>query len=333
MKILVTGGLGYIGSHISVELMLDGNDVTIVDNLDNSYFYTLEKINIISGREVKFIKADVRDFVCMCGILSNERFDAVIHLAGAKSLHESIRDPIKYYENNVCGTIVLLKAMERTGIKMLVFSSSATVYGIPSSSAITESFPLKPNSPYGMSKLMVEQILQDKVNSDASWRIAILRFFNPVGAHPSGLIGDAPKGIPNNLIPYVVQVAAKHRDVLSIYGNDYNTLDGSAIRDYIHVVDLARGHLQALQKLKNTFGVVKYNLGTGVGTSVLQIVQAFENATGEKVPYLIAPRRLGDIDQYFADSSLAEKELGWKASRNVKQMCEDAWRFHVRSCQ
>ncbi len=327
MKILVTGGLGYIGSHTCVELMAAGHEVVVVDNLSNSKPSVYERVCRIAGKAFVFVEADVRDGPCLQRLFTEHSIDAVIHFAGLKAVGESVAEPLLYYDNNISGSLVLFEAMERFGIKTLVFSSSATVYGDSASVPIFENFPLSATNPYGRSKLMVEDILRDVALADSTWRIALLRYFNPVGAHESGLIGEDPNGIPNNLLPYIAQVAEGRREHLSVYGQDYPTLDGTGMRDYIHVVDLALGHVKTLDKLAAGAGVYTYNLGTGRGNSVLEMVRAFEEASGKAVPYKIVGRRPGDIASCYADASLAERELGWKAERNIAQMCADSWRW------
>ena len=328
MKVLVTGGTGYIGSHTCVELMGAGHEVVILDNLCNSHIAVIGRIAQIAGKTPEFANADVRDVVAVRDVFSRHRFDAVIHFAGLKAVGESVEKPIEYYDNNVQGALVLCRAMKEAGVGMLVFSSSATVYGNPSSVPIREDAPLGATNPYGHSKLMVERILGDLAASDpASWRIALLRYFNPAGAHPSGLIGEDPQGIPNNLMPYVAQVAAGARDRLRIFGGDYPTRDGTGVRDYIHVVDLARGHLAAMETMQRKERGITVNLGTGRGISVLEAVRAFERASGRPIPYDLVARRAGDVAECYADASLAEKTLGWKATRTLEDMCRDAWRW------
>jgi UDP-glucose 4-epimerase len=326
-KILVTGGLGYIGSHTAVELMKAGNDVLIVDNLSNSKLSVLDRIGRIVGRQPGFVRADLRDRKAIGEIFSAADFNAVIHFAGLKAVGESVAKPLEYYDNNVTGSLVLFEAMAAAGVKQLVFSSSATVYGDPASVPIREDFPLSATNPYGRSKLIIEEILRDLHRSDAAWRIALLRYFNPVGAHAAGIIGEDPNGIPNNLVPYIAQVAVGKLRELSVFGGDYPTPDGTGVRDYIHVVDLAVGHLAALQALARREGVLTVNLGTGRGYSVLEMVRAFADASGRDVPYRIAPRRPGDIAQCYADPSLARELLGWQAERGIEAMCSDAWRW------
>ncbi|TFW18953.1 UDP-glucose 4-epimerase GalE, partial [Duganella callida] len=327
MKILVTGGLGYIGSHTCVELLAAGHQVVVVDNLVNSNAGVAARIAAIAGQPCQFVEADVRDRAALQQLFARERIDAVIHFAGLKAVGESVQQPLRYYDYNVHGTQVLLETMAEAGVKTLVFSSSATVYGDPHAVPILEDFPLQATNPYGRSKLMIEQILRDVGLADAGWKIALLRYFNPVGAHESGLIGEDPNGIPNNLMPYIAQVAEGRRAQLAIFGNDYPTVDGTGVRDYIHVVDLALGHVKTLQRLAEVGGVLTYNLGTGRGNSVLQMVHAFEQASGRRIPYQFAPRRAGDIAQCYADPGLAERELGWRAARGIEQMCADTWRW------
>jgi UDP-glucose 4-epimerase len=327
MKILVTGGLGYIGSHTCVELIEAGHQPIVFDNLSNSQRSVLGRVERISGQPLTFIEGDIRDGAALDAVFGAHRIDAVIHFAGLKAVGESVSQPLRYYDNNVSGSLVLFEAMARHQVKSLVFSSSATVYGDPVSVPIREDFALSATNPYGRSKLIIEDMLRDLIKADPSWRIALLRYFNPVGAHESGLIGEEPNGIPNNLLPYIAQVAEGRREFLSVYGGDYPTPDGTGMRDYIHVVDLAIGHVKTLSKLATGCGVVTYNLGTGRGNSVLEMVRAFERASGKQVPYRIVARRPGDIAACFADASLAESELGWTAKRDVARMCADAWRW------
>jgi UDP-glucose 4-epimerase len=329
--ILVTGGTGYIGSHTVVELMNAGFEVLIVDNFCNSKASVLDRIERIVGRRPAFVEADVRDRLAMRTLFADHRFDAVIHFAGLKAVGESVEQPLRYYDNNIHGSLVLFEAMAEAGVKSLVFSSSATVYGDPHTVPIREDFPLSATNPYGRSKLIVEEILGDVAHADATWHIALLRYFNPVGAHDSGLIGEDPNGIPNNLMPYISRVAAGSLAELSVFGSDYPTHDGTGVRDYIHVVDLARGHLAALNTLKASTGVMTVNLGTGQGYSVLDVVRAFEAASGKKVPYRIVGRRPGDIAACFADPSLAKQVLGWQAQFGIGEMCRDAWRWQSMS--
>ncbi|MDX9994922.1 MAG: UDP-glucose 4-epimerase GalE [Rhodocyclaceae bacterium] len=322
---LVTGGLGYIGSHTCVELLGAGHRVRVVDNLSNSKPAVLDRIETICGRRPEFVEADIRDRGAMVAALQG--CEAVIHFAGLKAVGESVEQPLRYYRNNVEGSIALFDAMAETGVKTIVFSSSATVYGDPASVPIREDAPLSATNPYGRSKLIIEDILRDVARADPDWRIALLRYFNPVGAHVSGLIGEDPNGIPNNLMPYVAQVAVGKLDCLSVFGDDYPTPDGTGVRDYIHVVDLAKGHLAALAALERQGGLLTVNLGTGRGYSVLEMVRAFEAASGRKVAYRIAPRRAGDIATCYADPALAAELLGWRAQKGLEDMCADAWRW------
>ncbi|HWV62808.1 MAG TPA: UDP-glucose 4-epimerase GalE [Oxalicibacterium sp.] len=334
MKILVTGGAGYIGSHACVELIQAGYQIVVVDNLCNSKESVLERVATITGSVIPFVKADLRDRAAMERIFSSGNFDAVMHFAGLKAVGESVDEPMRYYENNVEGSLALFQAMAKHGVKTLVFSSSATVYGDPATVPIVEDFPLSATNPYGRSKLMIEEMLRDIAKADPAWRIGLLRYFNPVGAHESGLIGEDPNGIPNNLLPYVAQVAIGKRPMLSVFGGDYPTEDGTGVRDYIHVVDLAVGHVRMLERLMHgEAGVQTYNLGTGCGSSVLQMIQAFEHASGRSIPYQVVARRPGDIAVCYADPSRAERELGWRAQRNIAQMCEDAWRWQALSVE
>jgi len=325
--IFITGGAGYIGSHTAVELMMAGHEVIIMDNFSNSKPQTLELIRTLAGKNFPFYEADMLDTTALEEIFTRHKIEAVIHFAGFKAVGESVAQPVLYYHNNVAGTINLLQTMSKHGVTQMVFSSSATVYGNPQTVPITEDFPVAAVNPYGSSKLMIEQILNDLYNSDPQWRICILRYFNPIGAHPSGLLGEDPNGIPNNLMPYIVKVASGQLPVLNVFGSDYPTADGTGVRDYIHVVDLSLGHLKALQKISVEPGIHTYNLGTGRGYSVLEVIDAFEAATGQKVPYQIAPRRPGDIAECYADPSKARVEMGWQAARNLTDMCMDAWRF------
>ena len=329
--ILITGGTGYIGSHTTVELMQAGLDVLIVDNYCNSKASVLDRIEQIAGRRPLFVEADIRDRAAMQALFAQHRFEAVIHFAGLKAVGESVEQPFRYYDNNVHGSLVLYETMAEAGVKTLVFSSSATVYGDPRSVPICEDSPLSATNPYGRSKLMNEEILGDIARADPSWRIALLRYFNPVGAHESGLIGEDPNGIPNNLMPYITKVAIGSLAELSVFGGDYPTHDGTGVRDYIHVVDLARGHLAALKVLKDTTGVLTVNLGTGQGYSVLDMVSAFEVASGRKVPYRIVGRRAGDIAACYADPSFAKTLLGWQAQYGIDEMCRDSWRWQSMS--
>jgi UDP-glucose 4-epimerase len=325
VKILVTGGAGYIGSHTCVELLAAGHAVVVLDNLCNSSPLALRRIEQIAGQAPGFVHADIRDRAALESVFAAHRFDAVIHFAGLKAVGESVAEPVRYYDNNLTGSLALFETMAARGVKTIVFSSSATVYGDPASVPIREDFPLGPTNPYGRSKLMVEEILRDLVRSDADWRVMLLRYFNPAGAHTSGLIGEDPNGIPNNLIPYISQVAVGRLKELSVFGNDYPTPDGTGVRDYIHVVDLARGHLAALENLRP--GAMTLNLGTGCGYSVLDMVRAFEQASGRRVPYRIAPRRAGDIAACYADPALAAGAIGWRAQLGLAEMCADSWRW------
>jgi len=325
--ILVTGGAGYIGSHTVVELLSANYDLVIVDNLVNSSRVALERVEKICGRSFDFEEADIRDAEALDRIFNDHKIDAVIHFAGLKAVGESTQIPLHYYDNNVNGTLVLLQAMQRAGVFKLVFSSSATVYGDPEEVPIREDFPTSATNPYGRSKLMIEEILRDLSSAEPRWGIVLLRYFNPVGAHTSGLIGEDPQGIPNNLVPYVSQVAVGQLKELTVFGNDYPTKDGTGMRDYIHVVDLAKGHLKALERDDRYQGVLTYNLGTGTGYSVLDIVQAFEAASGESIPYRVAARRPGDIARCWADPSLARQDLGWVAELGLEDMMRDSWNW------
>ena len=328
MAILVTGGAGYIGSHTVVELLDAGYEVVVCDNLSNSSRKSLERVEKITGKNVKFYLADICDRDAMEDIFSKENIDSVIHFAGLKAVGESVSKPWEYYNNNIAGTLVLVDVMRKHGVKNIIFSSSATVYGDPAFIPITEECPKgQCTNPYGWTKSMLEQILSDIQYADKEWNVVLLRYFNPIGAHKSGLIGENPNGIPNNLMPYVTQVAVGKRERLNVFGNDYDTHDGTGVRDYIHVVDLAKGHVCALTKIKENCGLKIYNLGTGNGYSVLDIVKNFEDATGVKVPYVITARRPGDIATCYASADLAYKELGWKAENGIREMCEDAWRW------
>ncbi|HVY05095.1 MAG TPA: UDP-glucose 4-epimerase GalE [Burkholderiales bacterium] len=326
-NILVTGGTGYIGSHTSVELMTAGHDVFIIDNLCNSKPSVLDRIERIAGKRPGFAQLDMRDRAGLQRLFASTRFDAVIHFAGLKSVGQSVTRPLEYFDNNVSGSVVLFECMQEAGVKSLVFSSSATVYGDPARVPVREDFPLSATNPYGRTKLMIEDILRDTVTGDPSWRVALLRYFNPVGAHVSGTIGEDPNGIPNNLIPFVAQVAAGKLKELSVFGSDYPTPDGTGVRDYIHVVDLAKGHLAALGALNASPGVMTLNLGTGRGFSVLEMVAAFSRACGKPVPYRLVARRPGDIAQCYADPTAARKILGWEAELGIDAMCADTWRW------
>ncbi len=327
-KILVTGGAGFIGSHTVVELQEAGKDVVVLDNLSNSSEKSLERVEEITGKKVPFYKADILDRDALEEIFSKEDIYAVIHFAGLKAVGESVQKPWEYYENNIAGTLTLTDVMRKHGCKNIIFSSSATVYGNPAFIPITEECPKgQCTNPYGWTKSMLEQILSDIQKADNEWNVILLRYFNPIGAHKSGLIGENPSGIPNNLMPYITQVAVGKRDHLNVFGNDYDTHDGTGVRDYIHVVDLAQGHVKALKKIEENAGLKIYNLGTGHGYSVLDIVKNFEEATGVKIPYEIQGRRPGDIATCYADASLAKKELGWEAKYGIREMCEDSWRW------
>ncbi len=325
--ILVTGGTGYIGSHTVIELMAAGHEVFIIDNYSNSKSSVLNRIERIAGKRPGFEQIDIRDRKKLRDLFVRYAFTSVIHFAGLKAVGESVSNPIRYYDNNVTGSVTLFETMAEAGIRQLVFSSSATVYGDPQSVPIQESSPLCATNPYGRSKLMIEDILRDIKISDARWSIALLRYFNPVGAHASGLIGEDPNGIPNNLMPYLSQVAAGKLPELSIFGDDYPTPDGTGVRDYIHVVDLAQGHVAALNVIRKCAGVITLNLGTGLGYSVLQLVRSFASVSGQPVPYKIVNRRPGDIAACYADPTLAHQLLGWRATRSIKQMCSDSWQW------
>lgn len=327
MSVLVTGGAGYIGTHTVIDLVENGFDVVIVDNLCNSKKEAVDRIEKIMGRKVKFYQADCCDKKKLFEIFEKESIDSVIHFAGLKAVGESCRKPLEYYQNNLVSTLNLIEAMRKYGCKNLVFSSSATVYGQPKSVPIKEDFPLSTTNPYGTTKLMIENILQDIYKADSSFNIALLRYFNPIGAHKSGLIGEDPNGIPNNLMPYITQVAIGKLPYLNVFGNDYETKDGTGVRDYIHVLDLAHGHSLALKKLQTNCGLVIYNLGTGIGYSVLDMVKAFEDASGKKIPYKVTPRRSGDIAECYADSTKAKEEIGFECKNTLKEMCEDSWRW------
>ncbi|MCI5189370.1 MAG: UDP-glucose 4-epimerase GalE [Candidatus Electrothrix sp. AS4_5] len=333
MHILVTGGAGYIGSHTCLELLNSGHEVTVIDNLCNSSQEGVRRVEKLTGKSLNFFQVDLLDADALDMVFRQSAdADAVIHFAGLKAVGESVDKPLHYYHNNLTGTLHLCQTMQRHRIKKMVFSSSATVYGDPSSVPITEDFPLLAcTNPYGRTKAMIEDILRDLHVADQEWNISLLRYFNPVGAHASGEIGEDPNGLPNNLMPYISQVAVGRLEQLSVFGNDYLTPDGTGVRDYIHVVDLAKGHLCALEKLAKNPGVVTYNLGTGQGYSVLEMIRAFEKASGKTVPYTITPRRHGDIAQCFADPSLAAQELGWKAERGLDAMCADTWHWQSKN--
>ena len=329
MAILVTGGAGYIGSHTCVELLKAGYEVVVVDNLCNSCEESMERVQEITGKTLAFYEADLLDKAALSRIFKEQKIDAVIHFAGLKAVGESVYKPLEYYHNNITGTLVLCDVMREHGVKSIVFSSSATVYGDPAFVPITEECPKgEITNPYGRTKGMLEQILADLHTADPEWNVMLLRYFNPIGAHESGRIGENPKGIPNNLLPYITQVAVGKLESLGVFGNDYDTPDGTCVRDYIHVADLADGHVKALKQLEGeTGGVLIYNLGTGCGYSVLDVIHAFEEANGLKVPYEFKPRRAGDVPQCYADPAKAERELGWKAQRDLKDMCRDSWNW------
>ena len=327
MSVLVTGGAGYIGSHTLVELLNEGYEVVVVDNLSNSNSESLNRVEKITGKKVKFYENDVCDKQALKKIFSENKIDSVIHFAGYKAVGESVKKPIMYYRNNLDSTLSLIEAMGEAGVKKLVFSSSATVYGVATEMPLKEGMPTGAINPYGRTKLFIEEILRDLYASDNTWSIALLRYFNPIGAHISGTIGEDPKGIPNNLMPYISQVAVGKLEKLHVFGNDYNTVDGTGVRDYIHVVDLALGHVKAIGWAEKSTGCEEFNLGTGNGTSVLELRDAFVKASGVEVPYVIDPRRPGDPDEVYANAEKAEKILGFKAERTIKEMCEDTWRW------
>ena len=327
MAVLITGGTGYIGSHTCIEFLNANYDVVVADNFSNSKEEVLKRIKEITGKDVKFYKTDIRDKEALRLIFSENSIESVIHFAGLKAVGESVSIPLKYYDNNIWGTVNLLEVMNEFNVKKIVFSSSATVYGYSKEVPFKENLPLSATNPYGRTKLMIEEILGDLYSSDNSWSIALLRYFNPIGAHESGKIGEDPNGIPNNLMPYITQVAVGKREKLSVFGDDYETHDGTGVRDYIHVTDLAKGHLYAMRKVNESSGIDSYNLGTGKGYSVLDLVKAFENVNNIKIPYIITGRRPGDIDSCYADPSKAEKILGWKAEKTLEDMCLDSWRW------
>lgn len=332
MKILVTGGAGYIGSHTCVELLNKGYDVVVVDNLYNASPKALDRVAQITGKKPTFYETDIRNREALDAIFAKEHVDAVIHFAGLKAVGESVEKPLEYYENNISGTINLCYAMRKHGVKNIIFSSSATVYGDPAQIPITEQCPKGTcTNPYGWTKWMLEQILTDLHTADPEWNVILLRYFNPIGAHKSGLIGEDPKGIPNNLLPYVAQVAIGKLDCVGVFGNDYDTPDGTGVRDYIHVVDLAIGHVKAVEKLRDKAGVNIYNLGTGNGYSVLQVIHAFEKACGHPLKYVIKPRRAGDIATCYCDPQRAKTELGWEAAYNIEDMCADSWNWQCKN--
>jgi UDP-glucose 4-epimerase len=331
MSILVTGGAGYIGSHACIELLQAGYEVVVVDNLGNSKQESLRRVQAITGRALKFYKADLLDRADIESIFEKENINAVMHFAGLKAVGESVLIPLSYYHNNITGTLSLCEVMQKFNVKKLIFSSSATVYGDPDKVPISEDFSLSASNPYGQTKLMIEQILRDLYRSDNTWNIVVLRYFNPVGAHKSGLIGEDPNGIPNNLVPYISQVAVGKLGCLNIYGNDYPTRDGTGVRDYIHVTDLVLGHIKALEKLQSNIGIETYNLGAGKGYSVLDMVKAFSMASGKEIPYRFVERRPGDIAVCYADPSKANRELGWSASKYIDEMCADSWNWQQKN--
>jgi len=330
LNLLVTGGAGFIGSHTCVELLGAGHDVTVLDNLSNSSIKSLDAVRRVTNRTVDFVHGDLRDRGCLDALFKHRRFDAVVHFGGLKAVGESVEKPLLYYENNVTGTLLLIEAMRAHGVKTIVFSSSATVYGDPERVPATEDLPTHATNPYGRSKLMIEQLLGDLYASDPEWRISLLRYFNPVGAHASGELGEDPRGAPNNLIPYIAQVAVGRRTHLRVFGDDYPTPDGTGVRDYIHVVDLALGHLAALEHLQNGPRLAIHNLGTGKGTSVFEALRAFERACGRTIPYRVEGRRPGDIAASYADTSKARRELGWTTRFDLDDMCRDAWRWQSK---
>lgn len=331
MKILLTGGAGYIGSHTLVELLNQNHEITVIDNLSNSKIESIKRVKTITGKELIFNKIDLCNIIELEKVFSSNQFEAVIHFAGLKAVGESVQKPLLYYYNNITGTINLCQMMIKYDVKNIVFSSSATVYGNPTSVPITEDFPIKPANPYGNTKYIIETILKDIQIANPDWNVIILRYFNPVGAHESGLIGEDPNGIPNNLMPYISQVAVGRLPYLKVYGNDYPTKDGTGVRDYIHVVDLAQGHLKALDKLLTNPGYCIYNLGTGQGYSVLDVITTFEKWSQRKIPYKIVGRRPGDIAECYADPSKANRELAWKAERNLDDMCRDTWNWQKKN--
>ncbi len=331
MVILVTGGTGYIGSHTCIELIEAGHDVIVIDNLCNSSIKSLERVNEITQKNITFYKIDIRDKLSLCEVFSKHSIDGVVHFAGLKAVGESTKKPINYFSANIAGTCILLDVMNQFNCKKLIFSSSATVYGDPEIIPIKEDAPLSATNPYGHSKLIIEELLKDLFFADNSWQIGILRYFNPVGAHKSGLIGEDPHGIPNNLMPFITQVAVGKLDKLNVFGNEYDTPDGTGVRDYIHVVDLARGHLKALQALEEHPQIFQINIGTGRGYSVLEMIKAFEKSSGKKIPFQIVANRPGDISSCYADPTLAMEKLGWKAQYDLNEMCEDAWRWQVNN--
>jgi UDP-glucose 4-epimerase len=331
MAILITGGAGYIGSHTCIELLNAGYEIICLDNFSNSKSESLNRVAAITGKNFKWYEVDLLDRHGLEKVFIDNEIEAVIHFAGLKAVGESVASPLHYYHNNITGTLILCELMEKFDVKNLVFSSSATVYGMPDSVPISEDFPMHTTNPYGRTKIMIEEILQDLYVSDQSWSICLLRYFNPIGAHESGLIGEDPNGTPNNLMPYITSVASGKRTELQVYGCDYPTADGTGVRDYIHVVDLANGHVKALEKVMSSTGVDAYNLGTGKGYSVLEIIAAFEKVTGKRVPYTFAARRPGDVAECYSDPSKAKEELGWVAKRGIKEMCRDAWNWQEKN--
>ncbi len=331
MRVLVTGGAGYIGSHTALLLLEGGHDVIVADNLDNSKEESLVRVQEITGKRLAFYKVDLLDREKFTTVFAEAKADAVVHFAGLKAVGESVKVPLRYYHNNITGTLMLCEVMAEHGVKNIVFSSSATVYGDPHTVPIKEDFPIHATNPYGRTKAMIEEILSDQYTADNKWNVILLRYFNPVGAHQSGRIGEDPNGIPNNLVPYISQVAVGKLKELSVFGDDYHTPDGTGVRDYIHVIDLAAGHLKALEMLAKNPGRKIYNLGTGRGYSVLEMIRAFEKASGISIPYRIVGRRFGDIAVCYADSSCANQELDWKAGRGIEEMCADAWRWQSQN--
>jgi len=331
MSILVTGGAGYIGTHTCIELLNAGYEIIVVDNYSNSKPEALNRVKKITGKEFKFYEVDLLDKVGLENVFKENKIDAVIHFAGLKAVGESVAMPLQYYHNNITGTLYLCEVMKEYDVKNIVFSSSATVYGMDHASPLMEDLILSTTNPYGSTKMMIEHILKDVHISDDEWSIALLRYFNPIGAHESGMIGEDPNGIPNNLMPYITQVAVGKREKLSVFGSDYDTHDGTGVRDYIHVVDLSLGHLKALEKISDSSGVHTYNLGTGTGYSVLDVVNAFEKANGVEIPYVLTDRRPGDVGTCFADASKALNELGWKTERTIEDMCRDSWNWQNKN--
>ncbi|MEA1973889.1 MAG: UDP-glucose 4-epimerase GalE [Candidatus Cloacimonadota bacterium] len=331
MKVLVTGGSGFIGSHTCVELLERDYQIVVLDNLENSKFEAIRRVENITNKKIKFYKTDLRDYKDLETIFKTENIDSVIHFAGLKSVGESVEKPLEYFDNNLVGTIYLLQLMKKYDVKNLVFSSSATVYGEPKSVPIDETFPLSATNPYGQTKLIIEEMLRDIATANQDWNIILLRYFNPVGAHKSGDIGEDPNGKPNNLLPFISQVAVGKRKELTVFGDDYPTKDGTGVRDYIHVVDLSVGHIKALEKLKENPGIKAYNLGTGQGYSVLEMIKAFEKASGKKIPYKISERRAGDISTSFANPTLANRELDWEAKLGIDEICENSWNWQSKN--